>query len=334
MLQEAGRGARTLAASSLLAPLLASCQRGDRPLLLAGRGELPAAWLKQLHDPWRSQLLEDPAAVVNGLSKAALVQLTDGWATSLPPSRWQPLAAPALLARLTPEAALVSRLFQAEGAPALAYPWAFTPWVLVLRSRPDLAARSREGWSLLFDPSLRDKLVLPSSPRLVMQLAAGGPEAVTVDLDRLRELRRQALAHDDRDGLNLLLAGDAEAAVLPAQRLIPLLRRDPRLRILLPASGAPLAWNLLLRPAGHPVAPPLEWLAAILEPPLLQSLLTAGWVPPLPRAALEPLLAKLPRPMAELLLPPPELLRRCWSLPPLDVRQRLMLQNLWDAAAP
>ncbi len=294
-------------------------------------GSLPAAWVKQLPDPWRLRSLEDPAAVLAG--PETLAALSDGWATSVPTGRWQPLGTPALLARLAPLAAPVSRLFQPQGAAPLAYPWAFSPWVIVLRSRSDLAARAGEGWRLLFDPSLRGRLVLPASPRLVMQLAAGGADALAVDLEQLRALRRQALALDERDGLNLLLAGEAEAAVLPAQRVVPLLRRDPRLRVVLPTTGAPLAWSLLLRPAGAQPPPPLEWLAAVLEGPLLGRLLTAGWVPPLPEAALRPALAGLPAALAALLLPPAAVLARCWSLPPLDLRQRLMLQNLWDAAA-
>ena len=141
-------------------------------------------------------------------------------------------------------------------------PWSYGPWVLVLRSRPDLARRRAEGWDLLLDPSLAGRLVLPSSPRVAIALVGEDPE-------RLRRLRRGALAYDERNGLNLLITGEAQAAVLPRQRLVRLLRRDPRLQVLLPASGAPLSWNLLLRPPGPHPPPPLEWLGAALEPPLL-----------------------------------------------------------------
>jgi hypothetical protein len=56
------------------------------------------------------------------------------------------------------------------------------------------------------------------------------------DPGRLRQLRRQALAYDDRDGLSLLLAGEAEAAdevvrlglaIGAAYRNIDVLPRDP-----------------------------------------------------------------------------------------------------------
>ena len=67
---------------------------------------------------------------------------------------------------------------------------------------------------------------------------------------------------------------------------------------------------------------------------MLESLLTKGWVPPLPRAELEPVLRGFPKPVAQLLLPSDGVLQRCWSLPPLAPEARLALQTLWDAAAP
>ena len=77
-----------------------------------------------------------------------LVALADGRASALPLPGWQPFGAPALLARLMAAAQPVARLFQPPTAPPLAFPWAFSPWVLVLRSQPELARRARgpEGW--------------------------------------------------------------------------------------------------------------------------------------------------------------------------------------------
>jgi len=316
-----------LGAASALT-LLAGCDRQET-LLLGSRGDLPAAWVRRLPKPWRSQLLEDPAQV---LARAAapltgLLQLSDGWAGELGPADLQPIGTPALLERLEPMAAPLARLHGPPGAGPLAFPWSYGPWVLVLRSRPDLARRRSEGWDLLLDPSLAGRLVLPSSPRVSIELVGEDPE-------RLRRLRRSALAYDERDGLSLLLTGEAEAAVLPRQRVVGLLRRDPRLQVLLPERGSPLSWNLLLRPAGPHPEPPLEWLGEALEPPLLPALLAGGWVPPLPRDQLQRALTDFPAAIAALLLPPQTVLERCVSLPPLTAAERRRLQQLWDGAAP
>lgn len=318
--------------------LLAGCRRPPRPRLVASRGDLPSAWSEALPSPWQVELRDDPAAVVaalasegsaRGVAPPALLQLGDGWATGLDPAALQPIGSEALIGRLIPQALPVSRLFAASrrpGAP-LAYPFSVSPWVLLLRNRPDLVERAAEGWELLLDPSLRGRLVLPSSPRVTIALVGGDP-------GRLRRLRAQALAYDDRQGLNLLLGGKAEALVLPRRRVVPLLQRDPRLQALLPAAGAPLAWNLLLRPAGAQPAPPLEWLAALLEPPLLGRLLAAGWVPPLPQPILERACAGFPAPLRALLAPPAGVMERCVDLPPLGAAERLALQDLWDRSAP
>ena len=317
------------------AGLLAACRSAPGPELLLAEADLPAAWLKQLPAPWRTRQVADAAAVQKAVRELGqrpapgLVALSDGWASGLSRQQLQSFEAPRLWARLAAFSAPVARLYGPVGEAQLAFPWAYSPWVIALRSRPDLAARRQEGWQLLLDPSLRGRLVLPSSPRISLEIMGG-------DFERLERLRAQALAYDDRDGLNLLLSGDAEAAVLPLQRLIPLLRRDQRLAVIWPDSGAPLSWQLLLRPAGAaPSAPPpLEWLGAVLEQPLLEGLLARGWVPPLPQADLAPVARRFPESIAALLLPGDGLLQRCWCLPPLSVPQQLAQQNLWDAAAP
>ena len=317
------------------AGLLAACRSADGPQLLLVEADLPAAWLKQLPAPWRTRQVADAAAVQKAFLEhgqrpaPGLVALSDGWASGLSRQQLQPFETPRLWARLAAFSTPVARLFAPVGDAQLAFPWAYSPWVIALRSRPDLAARRQEGWQLLLDPSLRGRLVLPSSPRISLEIMGG-------DFERLERLRAQALAYDDRDGLNLLLSGAAEAAVLPLQRLIPLLRRDQRLAVIWPQSGAPLSWQLLLRPAGgaSSVLPPLEWLGAVLEEPLLEGLLARGWVPPLPQAQLAPVARRFPEVTAALLLPGDSLLQRCWSLPPLSLPQQMAQQNLWDAAAP
>ena len=330
----------------LLPALLGGCGRSDAPFLLASEGGMPPSWLKRLPAPWQQRTVAGPGELLASLAASggagagsggaasgqhsrpqpAVLALPDGWASSLSVAQLQPLAQPQLLEQLSAAAQPLSRLYRSEGSAALAFPWAFSPWVMALRSQPALAKRAAEGWELLLDPGLRQKLVLPSSPRVCMALVGG-------DFERLRALRANALAYDDANALNLLLSGAAAAAVVPLQALIPLLRRDQRLQVLLPASGAPLSWQLLLRLAGG-APPPLDWLQAVLEPPLLPRLLAAGWVPPLPRPRLAAALADFPPALAQLLLPAESLLSRCWSLPPLDMRQRLALQTLWDAAAP
>jgi putative spermidine/putrescine transport system substrate-binding protein len=121
---------------------------------------------------------------------------------------------------------------------------------------------------------------------------------------------------------------------VPSHRAIPLLISDPRLQALLPASGSPLWWNLLLGPAAAAKPVPLEWLRDGLTLPLLDRLLAGGWVPPLPREQLAPALKRWPLQLRGLLLPPPAVLARCTNLEPLTAMERQRRQQLWDRAAP
>ncbi|MBV2351591.1 hypothetical protein KUL97_07720 [Synechococcus sp. HK05] len=337
LLQLASLGGAALAAGSL-----AGCRRGAAAgRLLTVRGQLPPSWLKALPSAWRSQVLEDPAELLEQLQRPSdqpsLSSLGDGWLQQLPAGLLQPIEAAALLELLDPIAQAPSRLFAGPDAAVKAFPWAFGTWVILLRNRPDLLRRQGEGWSLLLDPSLRQRLVLPASPRLLLELARRQlslpPGAVDPRLvEQLQRLHAQAISLDERQGLNFLLAGDADAAVVTSQRAVPLLQRDPRLAAVLPASGSPLWWQLLVRtgPAGSPL--PLEWIRDGLSLPLLDRLLAAGWVPPLPAAVLQPALQRWPRRLRPLLLPPPDLLARCTNLPPLTPAERQDLQQLWDQA--
>ncbi|MEB3325076.1 MAG: twin-arginine translocation pathway signal [Cyanobacteriota bacterium] len=317
---------------ALLESSLAGCARVG-PRLASRRGDLPERWVRTLPRDWQPRWMEGPAEVLAACrepvgERPALVQLSDGWASGLPRQAWAPWGAMGIHNRLDASAGSASRLFASVAQPTLAFPWSRNPWVLVLRNRPDLLKHGSEGWDLLLDPSLEGKVVLPSSPRVVMELVGG-------DSQRLCRLRRQALALDDRHGIQLLLNGPAEAAVLPRPQVVPLLRRDPRLTAHLPPQGAPMAWSMLLRPAGGAgIAPLEEWLAAILQPPLLPQVLAAGWVPPLPRPSLEAALRGFPPSMARLLLPPESTLRRCKELPPLEPQQKRHLQELWDRSTP
>ncbi len=332
-----------LSAGSGLA-FLAGCRPARRGTLVCSAGSMPQSWTSKLPGSWGLRSVASPQAVLaasaggdGDAGPAELVMLGDGWATTTPADRFAPLGSSVqpLLDRLDPLAGPISRLLAPVGAPARAFPWSFGTWVLLVRRRPDLIAKAHEGWSLLLDPSLRGRLVLPSSPRVVISLLAGpAPLSDPALADRLRQLRRQALAFDDRDGLNLLLAADADAVVLPSQRAVSLLRRDPRLQAVLPAGGSPLIWNLLLRPAASTQLPPIDWLDKVLRSPLLARLLADGWVPPLPLSSLQPLLDQQPGPIRALLRPPQALLDRCYNLAPLPAAQRNEAQALWDGAAP
>ncbi|HJN34367.1 MAG TPA: ABC transporter substrate-binding protein [Prochlorococcus sp.] len=335
MLEQRQLGRRELLKLGLMAGLmgLASCGRASAaPLLRATPETLPKKWRRSLPVPWSYQPIEVDAGS-NPFTAALeqgndLLALGDGWLTSLPEKTLQRIEAPGLQDRLDDQA----RAFEASLGPALqsrVLPVGVSPWVLLFRQGDPWALQARSGWQVLLDPALKGRVVLPQSPRLVMSLA----ERMQV-ADGLRQLRAQAYTFDDRQGLNWLIQGKARVAVLPLQRCLPSLRRDPRLSVVLPNSGAPLNWTVLVRSALTREPLPQQWVEQSWQEPLLGQLLAGGWIPPLPRAELRLALRAIPKAYQSIVLPSKEVWSRCWSLPVLTAVQQIELDQRWSESTP
>ena len=310
---------------------LAGCSRGiGIPTLRAAPDTLPSLWRRRLPSPWRFDPLGGTEPFKRPWSVSTdLLALTDGWLSKLAPQQLQSISAPALEQRLGPEG---QRLLSEMPSPwkGMVLPVGFSPWVmLVRREGGSVPAMTDKGWNALLDPAFEGKLLLPASPRLLISLADH-----IGDADALSRLRAAALSFDDRFGLNWLLQGDARVAVLPLQRCMSALKRDPRLMAVLPEQGAPLHWTLLVRPADTAEPIPQAWVAEAWTAPLLPRLLAQGWIPPLSRDALEQSLGRVPVRLRPLVLPPQSVWERSWMLLPADAAETQRLQTLWQASAP
>ncbi|OUX73032.1 MAG: ABC transporter substrate-binding protein [Synechococcus sp. TMED90] len=309
---------------------LAGCAQGViRPTLRAPADILPSLWRRQLPAPWRFEPLSGSTPFQSPWPKPTdLMALADGWLSSLTPDQLQSVAAPALAAELGP---LGQRfLTQAPSAwSSKLLPVGFSPYVLLFRREGRARPAADDGWMTLLDPALKGKVLLPASPRLLMSLAdrMDGP-------DVLSRLRQVAISFDDRYGLNWLLQGDARVAVLPLQRCMQALKRDPRLTAVLPESGAPLHWTLLARPAGTAEPLPQAWVSEAWKPPLLARLLAQGWIPPLSREELLEAGGRVPTDLRALVLPSQEVWMRSWTLYPAADDEVFRLQQRWRSSAP
>ena len=212
---------------------LAGCARSNgSPVLRAPTKSLPALWQKQLKSPWRITELK----AINGsappwLSSTDLLTIGDGWLSSLNPRSFQAIDAAPVQAQLGPSAdQFLSELPTAWKGKIL--PVGVSPWVMLFRGEPALQKQAANSWKVLLDPDFKGKVLLPSSPRLVMSLAAHMQTP-----DALQRLRQAAISFDDRHALNWLLQGDAQVAVLPLQRCMGALLRRPKAACSAPCAG-------------------------------------------------------------------------------------------------
>ena len=310
---------------------LAGCARSNSsPLLRAPTKSLPALWQKQLKAPWRiTELKAINSSDPSWLSSTDLLTIGDGWLSSLNAESFQAIDAAPLQAQLGPAAEqFLSDLPNAWKGKI--FPVGVSPWVMLFRGDPALKNQAAKSWDVLLDQEFKDKVLLPSSPRLVMSLAAHMQTP-----DALQRLRQAAISFDDRHALNWLLQGDAQVAVLPLQRCMGALLRDQRLHAVLPEQGAPLNWTLMLRPSSSKEPLPQEWVKKSWEEPLLSRLLSAGWVPPLTRSQLSSAMSRVPKRLRALVLPSNEIWQRCWNLAPLDdPSEQDDLKDKWKVLSP
>jgi putative spermidine/putrescine transport system substrate-binding protein len=310
---------------------LAGCARSDgSPLLRAPTKSLPALWQKQLKAPWRiTELKAINSSAPPWLSSTDLLTIGDGWLSRLNAESFQAIDAAPLQSRLGAAAErFLSEL--PKGWKGKIFPVSVSPWVMLFRGEPSLKNQTANSWDVLLDPEFAGKVLLPSSPRLVMSLAEHMQTT-----NALRRLKEAAISFDDRHALNWLLQGDAQVAVLPLQRCMGALLRDQRLHAVLPAQGAPLNWTLMLRPSSSKEPLPQEWVKKSWEEPLLSRLLSAGWVPPLTRSQLSTAMSRVPKRLRALVLPSNEIWQRCWNLAPLDdPSEQDDLKDKWKVLSP
>lgn len=311
------------------AMLLAGCRSGEHPpQLLVADDILPSLWTKALSSPWQLQRSVDAVACdAEQFKTADVLALTDGWLERCGVDDLQPLAANPLRTRLDAQALRYLEGLS-PGMAAAVLPVLVSPFVILWRKASGLTGNPSD-WEWLLQPSLERRLVLPASPRLVMDLASRmtGTNALT-------RLRRQVLAYDDRQGLNWLLKDKALAVVLPLQRCMALLRRDQRLSAALPTVGAPLHWALLTRPAATREPLPQPWVEKAWDGSLRQRLLADGWRAPVVETPSVEIRAALPERWRDLLMPSADVWERCWSLNPLQPEAQQRWRDRWLQSAP
>ena len=129
------------------------------------------SWQSQLPSPWA---IREPSGLelwpATDRAPVDLVAINDGWLASVAPNRLQPIQAEPLEQQLGGTA---RRYLQQLGADQTGrvLPVGVSPWVMLFRNGSQWLDAARQGWDVLLEPDLQGKVVLPASPRFVIELA-------------------------------------------------------------------------------------------------------------------------------------------------------------------
>ncbi len=312
---------------------LSGCQiNSNRPTLGAYEGVLPAEMIKTLPDSWRFQVLQqqnkDITYQLETLRSLSLLAIGDGWLQDIAIDEFMPISHERYA--FNDHLNIFLRGFDEKIALKL-FPIGFSPWVMLFRGGEPWINKARKSWEVLLEPGLKDQLILPNSPRIIMEIASrirdGG-------IDILRKLRIQAKTFDDRNALNWVVSGKAKLAIVPLQNCMSTLYKDPRLTIAIPLEGAPLNWTILLKKNNFQEQFPSSWLKEAYQMPLLSKIMNTGWIPPLSYSELFERYDTVQKANNQSLFFPEKAYNNSWSLTPLNELNRKTLEERWLMSTP
>ena len=299
-----------------------------KPILASIEGTLPVKLIRTLPPSWKYETIDikSISSPFRDLIKqqASVIAINDGWISSLPNQLIAPFPPIPIASTFDNQAKFFIDSFGQEYSNRI-LPIGVSPWVMLFRNGENWFKEAMLNWDVLLNSNLKGSIVLPNSPRLVMSLAKNMSDPFAFD-----KLRSNCTIYDDRNALNWLLAGKVKVAVLPLVRCWKSLISDPRLRAILPETGSPLSWTVLVRTRNDFQVPILiDWLEKSWNEPLVQYLLSKGWVPPLEHSKLEKYKNYIGDKYGSILIPSNSIWNKCWSLPPLDEREKINLEKLW-----
>ena len=312
--------------------LLSGCSTSQKKLALRGvPNSFPSEFLNSLSIDWEFLPIKDIALKKSPYNstlqeKTDLLVLNDGWISDLPSNLLQEIKADNI--RKTFSKQTSSFLYGlGEDYTKKVLPLAVSPWVILFRNEDSLELKNKNSWEVIFSSSLANQIVFPNSPYLLISIA----QKINLVKD-FSKIKNQAKTFDDRNALNWVVSGRANAAVLPLSSCVDILLKDPRLSILLPQEGSPLNWTVLATPSLSLEPFPTDWFNSLWGTTYLRSVISKGFLPPTNLSDLRRKNIDVPQRYKSIFLPEESVWNRCWSLPILSFKDKKELALTWNNA--
>ncbi len=310
--------------------LLSGCSTSQKKLALRGiLNTFPSEFINSLSTGWEFFPIKDielKKFSYNSIlqEKTDLLVLNDGWISDLAIDSFQEIKADKIRNNFsTQTTSFLDGL--GENYKKKILPLAVSPWVILFRNEDSLALSNKNSWEVIFSRTLTNQIVFPNSPYLLISIGK------RIDLvNDFSKIKNQAKSFDDRNALNWVVSGRANAAVLPLSSCVNSLIKDPRLSILLPQEGSPLNWTVLASPSLPSESFPTYWFDSLWGSILLRRVVSKGFLPPTSFSDLRRKNLNVPPQYQSIFLPEESVWNKCWSLPMLSFEEKKDLAFNWN----
>ena len=310
--------------------LLSGCSISKKKLVLRGVPKsFPSEFINTLPTNWEFLPIKDIESKKFPFStalteKTDLLVLNDGWISSLPFGSIKEIKATNIRNDLSKQAqSFLEGL--GENYKNRIFPLTASPWVILLRNRDSLVLKNQKSWETIFSDSLFNQIVFPNSPYLLISIGRKLGFG-----NNFSKFKNQAKLFDDRNALNWILSGRANAAVLPLSSCIDYLVRDPRLSVLFPDEGSPLNWTVLASPLLSNQAFPSNSIESLWGPTNSRRVIRKGFFLPTVVSDLRRQDMKVSKKYQSKLFPEESFWNKCWSLPLLSLKEKTDLAINWN----
>ena len=310
--------------------LLSGCTTTKKKLSLRGvSNSFPSEFFQSLSTDWEFIPIKDVELKKSPYNSALedktdLLILNDGWISNLPFGSLKEIKATKIRDDLGNQAnSFLEGLGEQFQNKIL--PLAVSPWVILFRNEDSLALKNKNSWEVLFSDTLSNQIVFPNSPYLLISIAKR-----LGFYDDFSRIKSQAKLFDDRNALNWVTSGRANAAVLPLSSCVDNLFDDPRLSILLPQEGSPLNWTVLASPSSSSEPFPSDWFNSLWGPTYSRRVIRKGFFPPTSLSDSRRQNMKIPQRYKSIFLPEERIWDKCWSLPVLSFEEKKDLTLIWN----
>ena len=308
--------------------LLSSCSKSQERIILGLQKRFyPDSFKKCLQKSWIKKNINFSNLYLNdNFDSSQLLIVNDGWINQINYDLFQNISSN-LKNKLDERALAILNNFPEKQRKKI-LPIGVMPYVVVIKNNKSLRITADQSWDFLLSESLKKKIILPDSPRVVMSIA----KKMNTD-NSLRKLLDQAFAFDDKNALNWLINSDINLAIMPYSLCFESFKIDSRLSFIFPNQGVPLIWNFILTKSLIYEKNINEWLSYLDNKMIIDKLRLEGFFIPFNFESYDNYYGQVNSFDRLNNLPSHECWENSWSFKNLSIKEKKELENIWTMSS-